>query len=268
MSTEEEDFSSFHEQKEVPQVTKIMVPVELELNAVSIWRRSGNVWSNGDRLITFIAKQWANNVGLPMPEAIKTIAPREGGGAFNVINMYFSQSDDERVGQPTPRFPLTTLSNVLKSAAHLNFGLNMICGRQVSIEPMKRTKGSTRDRDVPTEDVNFLCNMFQMKLISGEPFETKDRFMQSLITTKQFVQKFTPIQSFISVQIEGRDGHHVPRIIFEVPPFNSQADLLNYLANIRCSTDPSIICTMPLAGRLFSIEPIPERKRSRSPKGR
>jgi hypothetical protein len=43
------------EQKEVPRVTKILVPLELELNAISIWRRSEIVWSNGDHFITHIA---------------------------------------------------------------------------------------------------------------------------------------------------------------------------------------------------------------------
>jgi hypothetical protein len=254
----EDPFSFFTQEKTVKKTVEVeeKIIVKNELHALAIWRRSGSNWVVGDRFISSLMEKWAAQIGLPQPEIVQVIAAPQGMNGFNVINLFFKENSK-----------FNTDAEIYKTVSKMSWTQFHIAGRLVSIEPLKSAppgthRGSHRERTVKLEVIEYEKNKIQMRLQEGESFCSTDHLLSALKHTDEFRQFFSPCV-IEAADVLGRESHSTPRIMVTLKQQLTSADLLDFIAN-RTSCSPSSIATVVLAGRLFSVEPVPLRKRERS----
>lgn len=237
---------------------RVTETVHFEPNAISIWRRQGEMWIQHDRYIQWVVMLMMRelNVTVANIHDVQVRSPDRinGGSGFNVINVFANFNFNGAISQWIRRqFP---------------WGNAFICGRQCSIEctavpPQHLGRNSQRIEHSIVQNFQtqyeaewpYMLNSFSLILQSGEPFNTDDDEIRQFVLNR-FQEILQPAVRIIAVHvIAGRQRHHI-NVYFEPPKADDQ-QLFNFISRLNFINTPQLtmISTVFMHGRIFSIEP-------------
>lgn len=219
----------------------------IELNALSLWRRSGHPFSPGCHFFHFCAQRWCESMAITDVEQIQVVGAQPGASksGFNVLNVFL----------PPTSTLLDTHDKIRDGCASFSMQPIFIAGRSFSMESVKVFNPPLRGRNLPVNIQSYKKDCLVLILQDGEPFNTNDRLLVEHVNMTSF-QNYFRNKVISGVSIEGGVGHKQPSIIVKFrDEFNDDGALLQFILDI--SMREGSIATLPsFVGRRFSIEPV------------